>query len=138
MKVLLSIKPVFASQIESGNKKYEYRRVIFNNDVKTVVVYVTTPVKKVIGEFEIDSILFDNIENLWKKTKDHSGISKNTNDILGEKNIYSFLESLLEMEAREVLSEIFYQMKKDMTGSFLKYDASVIYIEVDNNAIIQV
>ena len=76
MKVLLSIKPEFAEMIFNGSKKYEFRRKIFNKNIKTVIVYVSSPVKKVIGEFEIESIINDDLEKLWLKTKDYSGITK--------------------------------------------------------------
>jgi len=73
MKILLSIKPEYAEKIFAGTKKYEFRRSIFKNpDVKTVVVYASSPVQKVIGEFEIDSIIFTDIENLWKLTEQAS------------------------------------------------------------------
>jgi predicted transcriptional regulator len=77
MKVLLSIKPEFAEKIFLGTKKFEFRRTLFKNpNVKTVVVYASSPVQKVIGEFEIDSILNFEPEILWEKTKEHAGISK--------------------------------------------------------------
>jgi predicted transcriptional regulator len=78
MKVLLSIKPEFAEKIFNGSKKYEFRRSVFKNrDIKTIVVYASSPIQRVIGEFEIDSILNDDLLQLWNKTKDHSGISEN-------------------------------------------------------------
>lgn len=40
--------------------------------------------------------------------------------------------------AREILNEAFFQLKKDNEEDFLKYDASIIYVEVDPNAFIQV
>lgn len=77
MKVLLSIKPEFADLIFSGKKKFEFRRSIFKNrDIKTIVVYASSPVQKVIGEFEIESILSEEINSLWKMTHESSGISK--------------------------------------------------------------
>jgi len=77
MRVLLSIKPEFAMKIFDGSKKYEYRRIIFRKDqVKYVVVYASAPLCKVIGEFEIDDILHDDLEKLWSKTKKHAGIKK--------------------------------------------------------------
>lgn len=77
MKVILSIKPEFANKIFDGTKKYEFRRAIFKNpDVKKVVVYSSSPVQKIIGEFEIDRIITHNPETLWSKTKKHSGISE--------------------------------------------------------------
>jgi predicted transcriptional regulator len=78
MKVLLSIKPEFALSIFDGSKEYEYRRAIFKrNGVKTVVVYASDPIKKVIGEFEIGEILYEEPQALWAKTGDKAGITKN-------------------------------------------------------------
>jgi len=77
MKVLLSIKPEFALKIFDGSKRYEYRRAIFKREeTKKVIVYASYPIKKVIGEFEIGTILHEEPQSLWKKTKDHAGITK--------------------------------------------------------------
>lgn len=52
---LLSIKPEFANKIFDGTKKFEFRKSIFKNkDVTTVVVYVSSTIEKIIGEFEIE------------------------------------------------------------------------------------
>ncbi|MBP6904408.1 MAG: ASCH domain-containing protein [Bacilli bacterium] len=77
MKVLLSIKPEYAEKIFEGTKKYEFRRSVFKNrNVKTVVVYASSPVQKVIGEFDIEHIINDDLHRLWSITKEFSGISK--------------------------------------------------------------
>lgn len=77
MKVLMSIKPQFANKIFDGSKKYEFRKSIFKNpDIKTIVVYASSPVKQVIGEFEIERVLIEEPLVLWQKTKKHSGISE--------------------------------------------------------------
>ncbi|MBN2546525.1 MAG: hypothetical protein JXB50_12060 [Spirochaetes bacterium] len=77
MKVLLSIKPEFAFKIFEGDKKYEYRRTIFKKkDIEKIIVYASSPIKKVIGEFYIDDLLFDDINTLWLKTEKFSGITK--------------------------------------------------------------
>jgi predicted transcriptional regulator len=77
MKVLLSIKPKYAQQIFDGYKRYEYRRSLFKKEgVKHILVYASSPIKRIIGEFEILNIIYDDIEKLWEKTKVYSGISK--------------------------------------------------------------
>lgn len=77
MKVLLSIKPEFAFKIFDGTKRFEFRKAIFKNpDVNVVVVYVSSPVQQVIGEFEIEDILSCNPESIWEQTKQQSGITK--------------------------------------------------------------
>lgn len=82
MKVLLSIRPEYAKKIFNGKKKYEYRRVIFKNrNIHSIVVYATKPIKKIIGEFEIDEILSDRPNKIWEKTYKYSGISKEYFDL---------------------------------------------------------
>jgi predicted transcriptional regulator len=75
MKVLLSIKPEYVKKIFDGEKKYEYRKVIFKKKVSKIVVYSTKPEGKLIGEFDIEDILCGSPEEIWRKTKDKSGIS---------------------------------------------------------------
>ena len=77
MKVLLSIRPEYAEKIFNGKKKYEYRKSLFKrSDVNIVIVYATKPVGKVVGEFEIDKIIENTPNELWKETKKYSGIKK--------------------------------------------------------------
>ncbi|HEY5124951.1 MAG TPA: ASCH domain-containing protein [Ignavibacteria bacterium] len=77
MKILLSIKPEFANKIFNGEKRFEYRRTIFkNSNIKIVVVYASSPVRKVIGEFHIEEVISDKPKKVWKLTHDYSGISK--------------------------------------------------------------
>ena len=77
MRVLISIKPEFASKIFDGTKKFEFRRSIFKNtNIKSVVVYASSPMQKVIGEFEIKRIINTDVETLWHETKEHSGITE--------------------------------------------------------------
>lgn len=77
MKVVLSIKPEYAFKIFEGTKKFEFRKAIFKNkNVKSVIVYASSPVQKVIGEFEIGEILNDDLDTLWNRTKKHSGITE--------------------------------------------------------------
>lgn len=76
MKVLLSIKPEFANRIFDGTKLFEYRRVIFKQPVDQVLVYASSPIQKVIGEFEVDDLLCFDLDTLWEKTKKYSGITE--------------------------------------------------------------
>ena len=77
MKILLSIKPDYVQKIFSGEKKFEYRKVIFKNSlVKSIVVYATMPVGKIIGEFEVGPILQEHPSKLWDKTKEYGGVEQ--------------------------------------------------------------
>ena len=58
-----------------GRKTYEFRKTIFKNpNVRTIVIYSSSPVQKVIGEFTIREILTMTPKDLWKATKSGSGI----------------------------------------------------------------
>lgn len=76
MNVLLSIKPVFIERIESGEKKYEFRKIIFIKDVNEVWIYGTSPEKKIVGKFKIGGIIREKPEILWKELNGDSGINK--------------------------------------------------------------
>src|SRR5215211_1272220 len=76
MDVLLSIRPEFALRIFDGTKRFEYRRIIFRERVDKIIVYASSPVKKVVGEFSVQGIIFADLGDLWHRTKRHSGISE--------------------------------------------------------------
>lgn len=77
MKVLLSIKPEYAEKILIGEKHFEFRKAIPKiQGVKTVVIYATMPVGKVVGEFEIAEFISASPSKLWETTSEFSGITK--------------------------------------------------------------
>lgn len=74
--ILMSIKPEYVAKIFSGDKKYEYRKRTSKEKIDKIIVYSTTPVKKVVGELIIKNILYDKKDTVWKKTSKYGGISK--------------------------------------------------------------
>ena len=77
MKVLLSIRPEYAEKILIGEKQFEFRKCIPKAEgVNAVVIYATVPVGKVVGEFEIETILTDEPRRLWLNTSFGAGITK--------------------------------------------------------------
>jgi predicted transcriptional regulator len=72
----LSIKPTYADAIFRGDKRFEFRRAIFQRTVATVVVYTSSPVSLVIGEFDIEGIITDTVERLWLRTRHSAGIDR--------------------------------------------------------------
>ena len=77
MKAMLSIRPEFVKKIMAGQKRFEFRKVLFRQPVSSVVVYATQPYGKVVGEFKIKNILRDNPEVVWKITQKSAGVTKN-------------------------------------------------------------
>lgn len=67
MKVLMSIKPEYVEKFFSGEKKYELRRKIFRKNVKTIVIYSSSPVMKIVGEMDIDEIFSDTPCSIFEK-----------------------------------------------------------------------
>jgi predicted transcriptional regulator len=128
MKVLLSIKPEFAFKIFDGEKKFEFRKVIFKNpDIRTVVVYASSPVQQVIGEFEIDDILSASPDEIWKLTKNYSGIS--------EMYFHKYFENRLVAHAIKIKNTKIYKrpmsLKEDFNvlppQSYLYLNEEVVY-----------
>jgi len=77
MNVLLSIKPCYVDEILKGNKRYEFRRLIFKNKkVKRIYIYATAPVSKIIGSFTVKKIIQASPIELWRQCKDAAGISR--------------------------------------------------------------
>jgi len=75
--VLLSIKPEFAEAIFSGTKRFEFRRAIYRHaKVDRILVYASSPVQKVIGEFAVAEILEMGIRDLWRATSGWAGIDR--------------------------------------------------------------
>ena len=73
---LMSIKPVFADRILSGQKKVEFRRTRFARAVSHVVIYATSPRNKVIGFFEVVEVDKGPPDELWARYADIGGIEE--------------------------------------------------------------
>lgn len=76
MNAILSIKPQFVEEIIAGRKGYEFRKKGFKLPVQTVYVYASSPVCRIVGEFELGDVLEDTPERLWSRTSARSGITK--------------------------------------------------------------
>lgn len=79
-QMLLSIKPQYVKEIITEKKKFEYRKFRCRDDIDTIIIYATAPVKKAIGEARLINIIEDDVESVWNKTKDFGGISKEDYD----------------------------------------------------------
>ncbi len=77
MKVLLSIKPEYVDKIFAGTKKYEFRKSMFKRkDVSVVVIYASAPICRIVGEFQIEDILSDDVKKVWERTHEYSGVTE--------------------------------------------------------------
>ncbi|MFX1257962.1 MAG: hypothetical protein ACFFAN_08890 [Promethearchaeota archaeon] len=80
MNILLSVKPKYVEEIKKGNKKYEFRKSLFSkkkfDEIEKIYIYSSSPVKKIVANFDISFVLEDHPEILWEKCKTFSGIEK--------------------------------------------------------------
>jgi predicted transcriptional regulator len=44
--------------------------------VDVVVVYTTSPTSLVVGEFDVEGVFSDSVEELWSRTSPYAGIDK--------------------------------------------------------------
>ena len=73
--MLLSINPEFVESILNGTELFEYRKFRCRDDVDKIIIYATAPQKQVVAEAEIEYIIEDDVLNVWRQTKQHSGIT---------------------------------------------------------------
>jgi type I restriction enzyme S subunit len=72
---LLSIKPKYVQAILTGRKKVEFRKRRFARPVKTILIYATSPIKKIVAHFKIGQIDEGSPENLWQQYQSVGGIA---------------------------------------------------------------
>ena len=77
MKVLLSIKPIYANKILNGEKFFELRKSIPKKEFDVIIIYSSFPEKKIIWEFKVDKIICKNLDELWDITKEWSCVDRN-------------------------------------------------------------
>ena len=75
--MLLSVKPEFVSKILSGEKCWEFRRVLWNDiSGKFVYVYASAPVKRVVARFQYSTVYANySRAELWRLACEGAGIS---------------------------------------------------------------
>lgn len=75
--VLISIQPEYAKKILSGEKKLEFRRRWTPRSVKTLVIYATAPIQRIVGFATVAGVTQGTPSELWDLTRQcEGGISK--------------------------------------------------------------
>lgn len=73
---IFAIRPEYAKSILDGTKKYEYRKVACKKPIEKMLIYATAPIMQVVGEADIREVLVDDPEEIWNRTNEFSGITK--------------------------------------------------------------
>jgi predicted transcriptional regulator len=76
--LLMSIRPQYADKIFNGTKTVELRRIKpkFLSEGDLVLVYVSSPVKSLVGAFTVALVIKQPLQSLWEAVKDHAGVSE--------------------------------------------------------------
>lgn len=75
--LLLSIRPEFADKVFAGTKKVELRRIRPRVEIQGwVLVYVSTPVRAIVGSFRVREVIERSPAALWKEVRDHAGVTR--------------------------------------------------------------
>ncbi len=73
---VISIKPQYVEAIVEGQKVYELRRRRLNLDQgDLLIIYQTSPEKKVTASAELEKIIECDIDTLWEKVGARSAVS---------------------------------------------------------------
>ena len=106
--ILLSINPEHVENILCGKKIYEYRKQVCKRKVDKIIIYSTTPIMKVVGEADVETVLIDKPSKIWGNTKKESGIEKNFFDQYykgREKAVAYKLANVIKYSEPKTLSE---------------------------------
>jgi len=77
--LFISIHPKYAEMILLGRKTVELRKQRPNVAQGCIVfLYASSPVKKLLGMFEVDTVIEDDPETLWSKVHHFAGVSRST------------------------------------------------------------
>lgn len=71
--VLISIHPEYAQKILAGEKKLEFRRRWTRQPVKTLILYATAPIQRIVGIATVGGVTQGTPNELWHLTKQHDG-----------------------------------------------------------------
>ncbi|MGH7945971.1 MAG: ASCH domain-containing protein [Opitutaceae bacterium] len=71
--VLLSILPRYADLILAGTKRVELRRSWPSNDIGVMVLYSSSPVRRLVGVAYVDRVNETDVAGLWRLACDYGG-----------------------------------------------------------------
>jgi len=72
----MPIKPLYAQQIIDGSKKFEFRRASIKGDLTHLIIYASSPVKKIIGIATIEGVDVLCPSEAWINAEHAAGISQ--------------------------------------------------------------
>lgn len=120
--ILLSIKPEYANRILEGTKKYEFRKHLAQGKVQRILIYATSPEKRIVGEVDVVGTLTMKKTPLWEHTKTTAGISR--------KKFREYFEGCSVAHAYYLGKATRYDKPKKLTDyGILQAPQSFVYVE---------
>ena len=123
---LLSIHPIYANFLLEGSKCVELRKTKISRDVRYIVIYSTSPVKKIVGYFSVAQIVIDSPSSIWSQYQEIAGIN--------QINFYNYYKNAKQAVAIEV--EHMYQLCNpvplSILGKKLKPPQSFQYFDISS------
>lgn len=76
--IFLSIRSQYANKIFEGTKTVELRRVRpkYITQGTLVIIYVPSPIKRLVGTFKVDRIIEKPLQELWNIVYDGAGVTR--------------------------------------------------------------
>ncbi len=109
--ILISIRPKYAKKIFDGSKTIELRKIkpkhLSPGDL--VLVYVSSPIKSLVGAFRVEKVEEYSLTEMWEKVKDKAGISKKDFDNYYQESktgIAIFIENVWKLPKPIELSDL--------------------------------
>lgn len=72
---LLSIRPEYVERILDGTKRVEFRKTKLSSELRYVVVYCTSPVKRVVAFFRVGAVVQGAPRHIWAQYRNVAGVS---------------------------------------------------------------
>ena len=76
----MPIKPIYAQKLVDGEKKYEFRKSAIRSDLTHIIIYASSPVKRIIGIAEVSGVTVASPSAIWTKSKHAAGIERKAYD----------------------------------------------------------
>ncbi|NFS12033.1 hypothetical protein FDE77_12350 [Clostridium botulinum] len=122
MDIILSIYPKNIEKIESGIKKYEFRRSIYKNpNVENAYIYASVPVKKIVSVFKIGQVISGTPDEVWERCGTDSGTTKESlmEYFKGKDKVYAL--EIIDYKKFDVPIDPKYYIKDFYPPQFFRY-----------------
>lgn len=108
---LISVHPEYVNKIVSGEKLWEFRRTWAKSPVDFLVVYSTSPVKRIMAIIEIGEEIRGSKQKLWELSRDRQGG-------ISRRKLFSYLNGKEEGVALQLKSKFVFKKGIDPNDVF--------------------